>query len=239
MRDPRNQRGKTPPLLGLGSGERKSAHGAPVESSEEGDDVLPAGVIAGQLQRALDGFRSGISIIEAMGSGHGRNGREAFGQRHHVFVIKVGAGDVDQLGGLFLDGGDYFGMAMSGRNHGNAGGKVQKLVSIYIFYAHAAAALGHHGIGAGVAGGDIAIVAGDNRAGFRARHRAEEFRAVLGKNRAVIVTIILHDASLLSRRSSRRVRSHRIGRTEAGQSFGGGKLVAAEETRSGAGGGHA
>jgi hypothetical protein len=181
VRDPGNQRSKTPPLLRLGSGERKSAHGAPVEGSEEGDHVLPPGVVAGELQRALDGLRPGISIIEAMRSGHRRDGREAFGKRHHVFVIEIGAGDVDQFGGLFLDGGDYLRMAMSGRNHGNAGGKVQELVSVYIFHAQAAAALGHHGIGAGVAGGDVALVAGDNRAGFRPRHRTQEFRTVLGK----------------------------------------------------------
>ncbi len=226
MRDPGNQRSKTPPLLGLGSGERKSAHGASVEGAKEGDHVLPAGVIPGQLQRALDGFRPGISIVEAVRSGHGRNGREALGQGHHVLVVKIGAGDVDQLGGLLLDGGDYFGMAMSGRNDGNAGGKVQKLVSVHIFNPHAAAALGHHGIGTGVAGGDVALVAGDNRAGFRTRHRTQEFRTVLGKKGAAHVTILLHDASLLSRRSSKASQSTaamECGQSEAGQSFGGGK----------------
>src|SRR6202021_1667372 len=52
VRDSRNQRGKTPSLLWFGGGERKRPHGAPVECTEEGDDVLPSGVIAGKLQRA-------------------------------------------------------------------------------------------------------------------------------------------------------------------------------------------
>jgi hypothetical protein len=52
------------------------------------------------------------------------------------------------------------------------------------------------------------------------------------------LTIILHDASLLSRRSTKASQST-AGRSEAGQSFGGGKLVAAEETRSSACGDHA
>ena len=243
MRYPGNQRGKTPPLLRLGSGEGESAHGAPVEGSEEGDHLLAAGMVPGQLQGALDGFRSGVSIVKAMGSGHGRNGRQAFGKGHHVFVIKVGSGDVDQLRGLLLDGGDDLGMAMPGRNNGDAGGKVQEFVSIDIFNAQAQAALGHHGIGAGVAGRDVAFVAGDNRAGFRSRHRTEEFRPVLGKNGAALLTIVLHDAfsafSAFFQGESIVRRRWDTGRTEAGQSFGGGKLVAAEETRSGAGGEHA
>src|ERR1700689_2469212 len=117
-----------------------------------------------------------------------------------MLVIKIGTGDMDKLGGLFLYGGDYFGVAMSGRNPRNAGGKVEKLVSVYIFYAYPAAALGHHGIGTGVAGGDIAIITVDNRARVRTRYRAKEFRAVLGKDSAVFVTVLLHRASLLSRR---------------------------------------
>ena len=121
-----------------------------------------------------------------MRPGHRRDCRKPFGQRHHMLVIKIGAGDVDQLGGLFLYGGDYFGMAMSSRNHRNAGGEVEKLVSVYIFYAHPAAALGHHGIGTGIAGGDVAIITLNNRARFRTRYRAQEFWAVLGKNSAVL-----------------------------------------------------
>ena len=49
MSDARNQRGEAPPLLRLGSGQRERAHGASVERAEERDDVLPLGVVAGQL----------------------------------------------------------------------------------------------------------------------------------------------------------------------------------------------
>ncbi len=68
-----------------------------------------------------------------------------------LLVVKIGAGDVDQLGGLFLDGSDDLRMAMPRRNNRNAGGKVQELVSVDVFYSDAAAAFGDHGIGAGVA----------------------------------------------------------------------------------------
>ena len=93
---------------------------------------------------------------------------------------------MDQLGSLLLDGGDYFGMAMTGGDNGNAGGKVQKLVSVHILNPDAAAAFGHHGIGTGVAGGDVTFVTGDNCAGFRTRHRAQKLRTVLGKKGAAI-----------------------------------------------------
>ena len=207
-------------MLGLGSSQRKSTHGAPVESSKEGNHVLPAGVVPGKLQRALDGLRPGIPVVEAVRSGHGRNGREPLGKGHHVLVIKIGAGDVDQLGGLLLDGGDYFGMAVTGGNDGNAGGKVQELISVHIFNPHAAAALGHHGIGTGVAGGDVTFVTGDNCAGFRTRHRTHELRTVLGKKIATHLTIVLHSASLLSRRSYKGESIDRCGGTQGGRSQG-------------------
>ena len=194
MRHSGNQRNETPPLLRLGSGEGKSTHGAPVKCSEEGDDLLPAGVVSGQFQGALDGFSPGVAVIETVGSRHRRDGREAFGQRHHVFVVEVGAGDVNQFRGLLLDGGDYLRMAMPCRNHGDPGSEVQELVSVDIFDAQSTAALGHHGIGAGIAGGHVALVARDDRAGFRARHRTKEFRTVLSNKCAVHMTIVLHSA---------------------------------------------
>src|SRR5581483_783740 len=51
-----NQRGKTPPLLRLGSSERERAHGAAVESSIESDDPLALGVIPGEFERSLYRF---------------------------------------------------------------------------------------------------------------------------------------------------------------------------------------
>src|ERR1700759_5059818 len=109
-----------------------------MEGSEEGDDMLPAGVIAGQLHRALDGLRAGVSIVEAVRTRHRRNCGEPFRKRNHVFVIEVGAGDVNQLGCLTLDGFDDFGVAMSGRDDGNSRGEVEEFVAIYILYTQTA-----------------------------------------------------------------------------------------------------
>src|ERR1700686_4471902 len=54
MRHPWYERGKTPPLLGLGRGQRERSHGSSMKRAQECDYVLPLGVIARQLQRALD-----------------------------------------------------------------------------------------------------------------------------------------------------------------------------------------
>ena len=140
--DAGDERGEAAPLLRLGGGERKRAHGAAVESAEEGDDVLAAGVIAGELEGALDGLGAGVAVVEAVRAGHGRDGGEALGEGRRVFVVEVGAGHVDELGGLLLDGGDDLRMAMAGRDDGDAGGEVEELVAVDVFDADAAAAFG-------------------------------------------------------------------------------------------------
>src|ERR1700761_415767 len=139
-----------------------------------------------------------------------------------MFVVKVGTGDVDQLRSLLLNSGNHFGMAMTGRRDGYSGSKIEEFIPIHILNAHPAATFCDHGVGAGVARGYIAIVAGDDRTGFRTGQRTGNFRTVLGKNGAAHLTILLHNASLLSRRSTKASQST-AGRSEAGQSFGGGK----------------
>ena len=69
--DAGDQRGEAALLLGLGAGKRERAHGAAVEAAEEGDDVLASGVIAGDLEGALDGLGTGVAVVELVGAGHG------------------------------------------------------------------------------------------------------------------------------------------------------------------------
>ena len=163
MRHARNQRRKAALLLRLGAGERERAHGAAVECAQERDDVLAAGVVAGQLERALDGLGAGVAVEELVRPGHGRHGGEPLGQIGQRLVVEIGAGDVDQLGGLLLDGGDHLGMAVAGGDHGDARGKVEKLVAVHVFDADAAAALGHQRIGARIAGRDQPVIGLDGR----------------------------------------------------------------------------
>ena len=84
-----------------------------------------------------------------------------------MLVVEVGAGHVDEFGGLILDGFDDFGMTVAGGVDGDAGGEVEELVAVDVGDADAAAGFGHHGIAAGVAGGDEAVIVGDDLLGER------------------------------------------------------------------------
>ena len=86
-----------------------------------------------------------------------------------MLVVEVGAGHVDEFGGLVLDRLDYFGMTVAGRVDGDAGGEVEELVAVDVGDADAAAGFGHHGVAAGVAGGDEAVVGGDDLLGVAGR----------------------------------------------------------------------
>ena len=132
MSDARNQWSKTPLLLRLGSGERERAHGTAMEGAEKRYHVLPLGVIASQFKRALNRFRTRVAVVDFVGAGHGGNLRQTLRQGDHVLVIKIRARHVNQLGSLFLNGRDHMRMAMSGRSHSDAGGKIEELVSVHV-----------------------------------------------------------------------------------------------------------
>ena len=150
MRHARHERRKAAPLLRFRGGQRQRAHGASVKRAEERNDVLALGVIAGQLEGALDRLRAGVAVVNFVGSGHGRDLRQALRQCDHVLVIKIRPRHVDQLGRLLLNGGDDVGMAMAGRGHGDAGGEIIELVAVDVSDDDAAATLGHQRIGAGI-----------------------------------------------------------------------------------------
>ena len=152
----------------------------PWKRAEEADDVLAAGVVAGELQGALDGLGAGVAVVEPVRPGHGGDGGEALGEVGHVLVVEVGAGDVDEFGGLVLDGLDDFGVTVAGGVDGDAGGEVEELVAVDVFDADAAAGFGDQRIAAGVAGGDEAVVVGDDLLGEGAGEGGLEFGAELG-----------------------------------------------------------
>ena len=146
----------------------------------EADDVLASGVVASELQGALDGLSAGVAVVEAVRSGHRRDGGEARGERRHLVVVEVRAGHVDQLGRLILDGLHDFGMAVAGRGDGDAGGEVEELVAVDVFDSATAAAFDDQRITAGVARGKQAIVFGNDALGVGAGQGAEDLRAEAG-----------------------------------------------------------
>ena len=178
--DSGHERRKAAALLGLGAGERERAHGASVEGSVEGDDVLALGVVASEFECGLDGFGAGVAVVDAVRAGHGRDLREAGGEFGELRVVEVGAGHVEQLGCLFLDGGDDLGMTVAGRGHGDSGGEVEELVAIHVLDDDAASALGDQRVGTGVGGRDEAGIGGDDAPGIGAGELGAKDRAVGG-----------------------------------------------------------
>ena len=91
-----------------------------------------------------------------------------------MLVVEVGAGHVDQFGGLLLDGGDDLGMAVAGGGDGDAGGEIEELVAVDVGDDDAASALGDQRVGAGV--GRRNVLASSSRT-----------RRALGPGRAVTI----------------------------------------------------
>ncbi len=141
--------------------------------------MLAARVVAGQFQRALDGLCAGVAVKEAMRPGHGRDGRELFGEIGQGFVVEVGAGDMDEFGGLLLNCGDDFRMAVAGGGDGDAGGEIEKLVAVNVFNAETAAALRDQGIRAGITGRNQPVVGGNRGTGLGSGHRTNQLRSKL------------------------------------------------------------
>jgi hypothetical protein len=154
-------------------------------------------------------------------------------------------GDVNQLGGLLLDGGNHFGMAVAGGGHGDARRKVEKLVAVHVFHADAAAALGHQRIRARVAGRDQPVVGLDGGLGLGSGQRTNELGSVLRVQFLLGHLLDLLDGfgcaacgihSMPGRGSQRggmvQFSSPCKGEIEQERIFGGADLVAAEEARS-------
>ena len=117
-----------------------------MESAVEGDDLVAARVIARQLDGRLDRFRAGVAEVDALRRlAPGAMAASFSRQLHHIGIIKIRAGHVDQLGGLLLNRRDDFGMAMAGGDDGDARGEIQEDVAVHVFDQRAAAALATSG----------------------------------------------------------------------------------------------
>src|ERR1035441_6233949 len=145
-----------------------------MKAAEETDDVLTSGVVAGELQRTLHCFRARVTIVNAVGTGHGSDRRESFRKRRHLLVIKVGAGHVNEPGALVLNGLYHFGMTVAGGVDRNAGREVQERVAVYIFDPGASTALHGQGIAAGIAGRDKTLIFRNHLPGQWTRKSGDE-----------------------------------------------------------------
>ncbi len=174
--DAGKQSAKTLALRGFRSGQRKSAHGAAVKAAVERDHFVALGGITRELDGAFDGFRARIGEERLFGSSARQRVHEPLGETRHTLVVKIGAGHVDEFGGLLLNGGDDFGMAMAGRTDGDAGGKIQKCIAIHVFDNCAVTAFGDERVIPGIGRRHELAVALDDAPGVGAGQRGKQLR---------------------------------------------------------------
>src|SRR5579864_7863022 len=169
VRHSRHQRREAAALLRLGRGQRQRSHGSPMEGAKKRDHLLPACVIARQLERALNRLRTRVPVVNAMRPRHRRNFRQPLGQRDQAFIIKIRARHVDQFARLLLNGSNHVGMAMAGGSDSDAGRKIEKLVAIHIGDEDSASLLCDKRIRAGIRRRNVTLIAFQNTLGVRSR----------------------------------------------------------------------
>ena len=116
----------------------------------ERDDFVAPCVITRQLDGGLDRFGARVAEEHFLRLFSGRHGREALRQFHHVRQIEISAGNVNQLSGLLLNRRDDTRMAVSGRDHGNTRGEIQKGVAVDVLNNRAAPGFRDHRVAARV-----------------------------------------------------------------------------------------
>jgi hypothetical protein len=121
-----------------------------VEGAGEGDQLVPAGGVTGQLQAGLDRLGAGVGEEHLLTAADGREGYEPLGQPDLDVVVEVGAGHVDEVGRLALDGLDDLRVAVAGGRHGDAGRQVEEGDPVRVPHAAAAAAGHDEGVATGV-----------------------------------------------------------------------------------------
>ena len=154
--------------------------GAAVERAEERQVQFTPGVPAGQFESRFDGFGAGIAEIDL--AGPRIRPRRQTGQLFRQFdlgrIVEVGAGHVEELFGLFLDGPDHERMAVAGGANGDPGGEIEKEIAVRITDPEALGRFGHKRIAAGVGRGNELPVHRDECRSPRPRKRGSYFRTL-------------------------------------------------------------
>lgn len=174
--DVRDQGREAAAMNDLRAAERHGPVGASVERSQKGDDVAAAGVPAGQLQSRFQRFRPAIGEEDLLRRRAGSDGRQPFRQGDLRLVVEIGAGHVQKLVGLVLDGGGDVGMTMAGGGDGDAGREVEEQIAVHVL-DHRPAAPGHHQrIAPGVGRRHDPLIPFQQCAGLRSRQFCTQMR---------------------------------------------------------------
>ena len=130
VEDPGQQRPEARVVLRLRGRQAQRSVGAPVEGAEERDDVRPLRGVSRELDGRLDDLGAGVAEVDPATAGHrGEAGQLATDLRVDR-QEEVTRAEVDELGGLFLDGRDHLRVAMPGRGHRDAGREVEEEVAV-------------------------------------------------------------------------------------------------------------
>ena len=114
MGDLRNQRSKLLPLNDLASSQRQGTHRPTVERAIARDDVLPTGVVAGELERRFDTLRAGVRKVHPARPRPWRGTRQTLGHLDLGLVVEVGTRHVQVPIDLRPDRLDHMRVAMPG-----------------------------------------------------------------------------------------------------------------------------
>ena len=119
-----------------------------METAAEGDDdaairrpALRGGPTTDQLDRRFIGFGAGVAQENTRGEARGHD--QFLGQAQRRFAVEHVAG-VPQLAGLFGQRRDQIGVVMAQPAHGDAGGKIDVLLTVAVPDLRALAALQDH-----------------------------------------------------------------------------------------------
>ena len=80
----------------LAARERHRAEGPPVKRPPEGDHVLPAGLVPGELEGRLDGLGPRVREEHPVPARHRRQPCQPLGQRDLLLVIEIGPRHVQE-----------------------------------------------------------------------------------------------------------------------------------------------
>ena len=174
--DHRQQRAKASALLDLRIGEAEGAHGAAVERAFECDDPGPMGVIARELDGALDRLGSRVGEEDSRRFRERGDRGQPLREFQVAGLVEIRGRDVDQAFGLVLDGGHHVGVRVPCGGNGDASGKVQKPIAVHVRDRHTASRFGDQRVRARQARTDDSCVAGDEVASLRPGQLGDDVR---------------------------------------------------------------
>jgi hypothetical protein len=147
-----------------------------VEGAEEGDEVGPAGRVAGHLDRGLDGLRAAVPEERPGSSAERRDPVELLAEPGVDRQVEVRGAEVEEVLGLLLDPPDDRRVRVTGRGDGDPGGEVQEEVAVDVLDGEALTANRDDRIGARQGGRGPGLVVGDVGPGERSGDLGDDVR---------------------------------------------------------------